>query len=114
MVARVSPSHRRFMDRTYRIYAHMKGRAAELGKKLDFTVEQLRDLIRPELGQPCPFCSCILATDTDAPGCYWIDHAVPVSRGGSFGRANLVVMCRACNQAKSTLTLAEFIAKRTP
>ncbi len=42
-----------------------------------------------------------------------LDHLVPVARGGRSTRGNLVVCCRACNQAKKFLTPAEMILRET-
>ena len=41
-----------------------------------------------------------------------LDHVVPVARGGKSTRGNLVVSCRACNQAKKFLTPAEMILRK--
>jgi 5-methylcytosine-specific restriction endonuclease McrA len=101
-------AHTAFMVRTLAIYTAQKRRAIRHGQRLDYTKVQLRSLVRGELGQPCPFCTTILDT-----GNYWIDHDIPVSRGGSFGLANLVVMCQPCNRRKSTLSLADFIEKQS-
>ena len=40
-----------------------------------------------------------------------LDHIVPVARGGRSTKGNLVVCCRACNQAKKYLTPAEMILR---
>lgn len=37
-----------------------------------------------------------------------IEHATPVSRGGSDGPQNLLLACHECNQKKGTQTLEEF------
>ncbi len=41
-----------------------------------------------------------------------LDHIVPVARGGRSTRGNLVVCCRACNQAKKYFTPAEMILRK--
>lgn len=41
-----------------------------------------------------------------------IDHIIPISRGGTGDKDNLVPACRSCNARKSNMTLAEFIAKK--
>ena len=41
-----------------------------------------------------------------------LDHIVPVARGGRSTRGNLVVCCRACNQAKKYLTPAELLLRQ--
>jgi hypothetical protein len=40
-----------------------------------------------------------------------VDHKLPKSRGGSDRDDNLVTACRRCNQAKGTMTAAEFMAQ---
>ena len=40
------------------------------------------------------------------------DHAVPPSRGGDNGIANVVPSCHPCNAAKGSLTAAEFIRRQ--
>ena len=42
-----------------------------------------------------------------------LDHIVPVARGGRSTRGNLVVACRACNQAKKFLTPAELLLRES-
>jgi len=37
------------------------------------------------------------------------DHRTPVSRGGSDALDNLAVACFACNNAKNSMTEAEFV-----
>ena len=41
-----------------------------------------------------------------------LDHIVPVARGGRSTRGNLVIACRACNQAKKFLTPAEMLLRK--
>ena len=41
-----------------------------------------------------------------------LDHIVPVARGGKSTRGNLVICCRACNQAKKYLTPAEMLLRQ--
>lgn len=52
-------------------------------------------------GQPCYYCG-------EEPNS--VDHVIPRSKGGDDGRENLVPCCFRCNQMKSNLTMAEFIA----
>jgi len=39
-----------------------------------------------------------------------LDHVFPVSRGGTSEMTNLVTACVACNSAKGTKTLQEWLA----
>lgn len=73
------------------------------GQQLDYTLADLRELVEPYLGLPCPFCQALLT-----PGNFSIDHADPASRRGSFSRDNLIVCCLRCNQTKGPLTEEEF------
>ena len=49
---------------------------------------------------------CVYCGATNCP--FEIDHVLPRSRGGSHRVSNLVLSCRACNQAKGNQTAAEF------
>ena len=40
------------------------------------------------------------------------DHVVPLSRGGSHTRTNVVPACRSCNSRKGALTAAEFLLRK--
>lgn len=37
-----------------------------------------------------------------------VDHVVPLAKGGTNGRDNLVTACLACNNGKGDMTLAEW------
>ncbi len=39
-----------------------------------------------------------------------VDHAMPLSRGGSPGLDNLELVCKPCNNRKGSMTPAEFLA----
>lgn len=41
-----------------------------------------------------------------------LDHIQPKSEGGSSRKANLNLACRACNEAKGSMSVEEFIALR--
>lgn len=41
-----------------------------------------------------------------------IDHAIPITRGGSNDEVNLVASCRTCNVVKGQKTQEEFLAYR--
>jgi 5-methylcytosine-specific restriction endonuclease McrA len=41
-----------------------------------------------------------------------MDHLVPISRGGTNARDNLVLACFACNRSKGGKLLAEWQAER--
>ena len=54
------------------------------------------------LEDPCVYC-CAPATE--------IDHATPVSRGGTNEISNLVPSCHKCNADKRSKTREEFLAE---
>ncbi len=39
----------------------------------------------------------------------WIDHVIPVSKGGDNSRVNLLTSCRDCNAGKSDISLDEVM-----
>lgn len=51
---------------------------------------------------PCVYCAAPATT---------VDHDVPITRGGTDERSNLVPACWPCNSRKGTLTGAEFRAQ---
>lgn len=50
----------------------------------------------------CYYCGCQLAIELT------VDHLIPLSRGGTWERANLVCSCILCNLSKGSMTEAEF------
>lgn len=54
-----------------------------------------------ELGGPCVYCETAPSTE--------VDHAIPISRGGTNDDWNLVASCRSCNRSKGNRTLAEWL-----
>jgi HNH endonuclease len=52
-------------------------------------------------GEPCYYCGGVPNS---------VDHVIPRSKGGDDTRGNLVPSCFRCNQMKSNLTMAEFVA----
>jgi 5-methylcytosine-specific restriction endonuclease McrA len=55
---------------------------------------------------------CLYCRAEDAP--LVLDHAVPVSRGGSNHPLNLIPACVTCNAEKGSKTFAEYMATRRP
>ena len=62
----------------------------------------LRRAVFERDGRLCRYCGT-------ATGPFDIDHATPLSRGGTNDLANLVVACSACNGAKGAKTPDEFL-----
>ncbi|WP_344701453.1 RNA-guided endonuclease IscB [Halomonas cibimaris] len=64
---------------------------------------EVREYLLEKWGRACAYCG---ATETPLE----VEHVEPRSRGGSNRISNLTLSCRACNQAKDTLPLADFFA----
>ena len=47
----------------------------------------------------------------DALKTYEVDHIIPISRGGSNCRQNIVLACRSCNRQKHSKLVSEWILK---
>lgn len=62
-----------------------------------------RDLIKLRDQNRCVYCG----SDQDLT----IDHVRPRSKGGETTASNCVTACRACNQAKGSLDIVEFITQ---
>ena len=62
-----------------------------------------RDLIKLRDHNRCVYCG----SDQDLT----IDHVRPRSKGGETTASNCVTACRACNQAKGSLDIVEFITQ---
>jgi 5-methylcytosine-specific restriction endonuclease McrA len=54
----------------------------------------------------CSYCGCDLTEETSS-----LDHVLPQSKGGDNWPANLRLSCLQCNGEKSSLTLAEWLAR---
>jgi 5-methylcytosine-specific restriction endonuclease McrA len=93
------------MTRTYQIFRHQHDRAKKAGRQLDYDLEDLRTIVEKALMKECPYCLQMLNVQN-----FSCDHEVPVSRGGSYSWANVVVCCKNCNEAKGPLLGDEFVA----
>lgn len=58
-------------------------------------------------GWRCRYCRCTITVNT-----LTIDHAIPLSRGGTNWPSNLMPSCKTCNLRKHTKTLSEFLGAR--
>ncbi|TPM92714.1 HNH endonuclease [Mesorhizobium sp. B2-1-3A] len=72
-----------------------------------------RQAVWNRTGGRCFYCDCGLIDDfaTGRPDRRFdmqIDHMTPEKRGGSDVASNLVPACRACNSAKSSMTVDEY------
>lgn len=106
-------AHTAFMEFTLRQYGNMKNRMrkklknkdAELPFSLkDFRADILSVMDGKEDGSAiCRYCHGFFTIEGIA-----VDHAKPLSRGGSPGLENLDYPCRPCNNRKGELTIEEF------
>jgi 5-methylcytosine-specific restriction endonuclease McrA len=99
-MTRARAQERLFTARTASTYRHMAERA---GKDLKFTLEDLRKKMRLAVGSACLFCGQKVTVKL-----FSLDHATPVSRGGTLALRNLAVICAPCNRAKGNMTREEF------
>lgn len=92
-----------FLRRTEDMRRNHTRRARLQGRKITWSLAQLREHVTRGILAGCPYCGCRLGPET-----FHGDHARPVSRGGSFALANLVICCGPCNDAKGEMTAPEF------
>lgn len=69
---------------------------------------KVRDRIASDHGWECAYCGSPVATISDGDNLATIDHRIPLSRGGTWKRWNLVCACKGCNRDKGTMTEDEF------
>lgn len=79
-------------------------RAANHGRTLAWSLAELREHVERGIRHGCPYCGCQLNG-----AMFHGDHAMPISRGGSFDLDNLAICCKDCNDLKGPLTGAEFL-----
>mgnify|MGYP006935480359 CR=1 FL=1 len=84
-----------------RVQQH-KRRARKRGAEGSHTKEDIKELYKKQNGK-CYWCSCVLNNK------YHVDHIIPLSRGGTDYKDNLVISCQTCNQRKYTKTPDEFL-----
>ena len=107
-------AHTAFMEFTLRQYGNMKSRVRKKTKndkaELPFTLLQFRDDVLTVMGGKedgaieCQYCHSVFTIEGIA-----VDHAKPLSRGGSPGLDNLDYPCRPCNNRKGEMDPIEFI-----
>lgn len=106
-------AHSRFMEATLRQYGNMKNRMRKKLKddkyELPFNLKEYRDDIlsvmdgKEDGATECRYCRKFVTVEDLA-----VDHAKPLSRGGSPGLENLDYTCRPCNNRKGELEIDEF------
>jgi hypothetical protein len=105
----MSGPRRRRIDRRVAILQILAA-ARELGWDDGFLADVLHDQLaayRLQCGivGPCHYCGTWLAST--------VDHVVPVSRGGTNARENLVSSCLVCNSGKADRTPEQWLAALT-
>lgn len=74
---------------------------ARFGRVCSKTWNRIRSAIFARDGFVCAYCG-----DVDGP--FECDHVVPISRGGSNEKSNLVTACRKCNRSKRSKLVDEW------
>lgn len=111
----------RFKTRTRDVYTAMgkrlaerksakTGRLLQVGRQVPFSLDDFRDWLVLKLGGEggvvkCRYCAEWLTIDNLV-----IDHADPISQGGSLCLDNLDLLCKFDNDAKSAMTAKSYQA----
>ena len=103
-------AHDEFMGVTRTRYSSMADRMKRKRlPPLPFTLDEFREDILSVMGGKedgavvCRYCKMAFALDGIA-----VDHAKPLSRGGSAGLENIDYPCRADNYRKGSMTMQEY------
>lgn len=90
-----------------------RGRAVTIAKASGVALADVEALRRATI---CYYCGTGLDRAPSgrfrSPCAVTIDHKVPISRGGTHERTNLVAACLTCNVSKRKRTDVEFLATR--
>ena len=92
-----------FTTRTYNAWSSHKRRAVEAKKCIDYTVADLRKMIKEVIGYPCKYCGSRITEEN-----FNCDHKEATSRGGSFSLDNVEIVCKRCNVIKGCMSSDEF------
>jgi 5-methylcytosine-specific restriction endonuclease McrA len=110
----------RFMQKSRELYNNMKQRFSEkrnkrdriirVGRTLPFDLAQFRLWLAHQLGGEngvikCRYCAQFVTIDDMV-----LDHAMPLSQGGSIGFENLHILCKLHNDQKGGMCSACFDA----
>jgi 5-methylcytosine-specific restriction endonuclease McrA len=77
-------------------------RAKKRASSGQHTPDDVREQFERQNGR-CYWC-CVKCGES-----YHVDHVVPLSRGGSNGKENIVVACRLCNLRKNARAAMDFV-----
>lgn len=89
----------------FRRVQRSRRRARVLGSPEHHTQGDIRTQFQKQAGM-CFWCSSAVGDD------YHVDHVIPLSRGGSDGKDNIVIACPKCNRLKSNKLPEEWLSKR--
>lgn len=106
--------------RDYRIknpYCHAvcvaNARAKKLGVESTLTVEEWKEIVHTSKNI-CHLCGREISFKIGSPDRISLDHVLPMSRGGTNTKENVLPAHRACNRSRLDMTLAEFDAWLIP
>jgi hypothetical protein len=86
---------------------HIHRRRERIRKTSDVTNEHLSLLkASAKISGRCPICNQVVDGEKRK---WWIEHAIPLSRGGTHTADNIFYDCHLCNMMKKHQTLKEFI-----
>jgi 5-methylcytosine-specific restriction endonuclease McrA len=89
-----------------KVQVWVRNRRAKLkGLVGSHSIEDINDLLKAQNGR-CVYCAC------DIRGAFQVDHIIPVSRGGRNDKANLQLLCKACNLDKRDKDPVEYSKTR--
>lgn len=86
----------------WRRAAENRRRARKLSAGGCYTTIDVQQQYDAQKGQ-CYYCKCQVGDS------YHVDHAIPLSRGGSNGPENIVIACQPCNQSKGAKLPHEWV-----
>lgn len=75
-------------------------------------LRKLRRLLWADSGGLCFYCGVLMMRNANEnhPRRFTIDHLIPLSKGGTSKRKNLVACCKGCNREKGNKTVREFVS----
>jgi HNH endonuclease len=79
-----------------------------VGQIKDTHIQDLRKRLWETQGGCCAFCQSSIAFYSKRADSLEIDHAVPISKGGTEDESNLLATCRNCHRSKRDMTESEF------
>lgn len=79
------------------------------------SLAHIRKVVAARDAYRCRYCNVTTSWRIkNAPYSRTLDHVIPVSKGGRTTVINLVIACKACNDKKGSLTLAQADMKMLP